>query len=254
MVTWAQTSVPLPTGDWFPLTVMVVALGFGLWRIIARIQRRAARDKLATEQGWQPVDGGWLNQHVLPVLPRSSGAYRERITWGVHCPPKDGDPAVVLCDYQFWTRTSSGSRNGRNRSRSKTHRRSAAWLVSPVPLPAISIARSGLVSKALAAVGSRGLEVESAEFNRAFRVTAKNHRVAVAVLSPQTQARLLELEPNSLHVKNGRVVSVDGKPAKTERYADLRDSALAIVHGVPEWVEQELTGEDAMPDWEAVAD
>ena len=252
MVPIAQVSVNLDgaLGGLIPLLIFGVVIAGIVGGLILRWRQRKARDELAAAEGWEPIDRHWVRAHVLPRLPRSSGAFGERITWAVKCPGRDGDPDVVLCDYQYKTRSHSRNRNGRSRNNTQTHRRSAAILHNPTPLPAMSIKRSGLLGKVLSAVGARGLEVESADFNRKFRVTAKNHRVAVAVLSPETQARLLEFEPDSLHVQHGWVLSVDSNRAKPQRYPQLRDCTLTIIHGIPGWVVEELTTDDSAPDWE----
>ena len=251
MGTFAQVSIDTsgPLGAWFPALIFGAVLVALVGGLVLRWRQRKARDELAATEGWEPVDRSWVRAHVLPRLPRSGGAFGERVTWAVKCPGADGDPDVVLVDYQYKTRSRSRGRDGRSRSSTKTHRRSAAVLHNPTPLPAMSIKRSGIFGRVLSAVGARGLEVESADFNRAFRVTAKNHRVAVAVLSAETQARLLELEPDALHVQHGWVLSVDTKRAKPDRYPQLRDCTLTIVHGIPGWVVEELTTDDSAPDW-----
>ena len=58
-------------------------------------------------------------------------------------------------------------------------------------MPRISVSRSGPLGRVAAALGRQGVELESEDFNRRFRVRSDDPRTASDVLHPRMMAALL---------------------------------------------------------------
>jgi hypothetical protein len=68
---------------------------------------------------------------------------------------------------------------------------SVAAIALPVRMPRIAVSRSGPLGRVAAALGRQGVELESEDFNRRFRVRSDDPRTASDVLHPRMMAELL---------------------------------------------------------------
>jgi len=93
----------------------------------------------------------------------------------------------VAFDYSYETHTNTSK--GRSTT---THRFAVCAVPLPVPLGVVEVRPEGLVSRAADAIGvSSDLELESEDFNRRFRVGARNAKLASDVLPPRTMEYLV---------------------------------------------------------------
>jgi hypothetical protein len=72
----------------------------------------------------------------------------------------------------------------------------STWTVAavalPVRMPRIAVSRSGPLGRVAAALGRQGVQLESEDFNRRFRVRTDDPRTASDVLHPRMMAALLD--------------------------------------------------------------
>lgn len=69
---------------------------------------------------------------------------------------------------------------------------SVAAVAMPSRMPRIAVSRSGPVGRLAATLGRQGVELESEDFNRRFRVRSDDPRTASDVLHPRMMAALLD--------------------------------------------------------------
>ncbi len=215
-------------------------------------QRRQQRDAYAAANGWEQLHPGRVTNELMSLLPTSSGSFRERVTWAARV-PTEREGTLIVCDYSYKTRKSSGSSRSGSRSKTRTHRKAAAVHRSPASLPALELRRKGLFGSIVSALSSRTVEVESAAFNKRFLVLAKDQRSAIAILDARTQERLLELDPEDVQLKWGNIVVVDSSRRKGEdgapQHVALAAVCEAVQEGVPDWVSHDVAEDAADPDW-----
>ena len=156
---------------------------------------------------------------------------------------KESGRDFVAFDYTYETHTQT------SKGRSTTvHRYAVVAVPLPVPLGVVEVRPEGVMSRAADAVGvSSDLELESEDFNRRFRVRARNAKLASDVLTPRTMEYLVaqqrEMVP-AFRISGGHVVAwrtgrleplevvttcavldrvLDGVPSFVWRDAGLRD-------------------------------
>jgi Protein of unknown function (DUF3137) len=95
----------------------------------------------------------------------------------------------VAFDYSYETHSTDSKGN-----RSTTTHRFAVYAVSiPAYLPTLQVCREGVFAKMAGAVGlTSDIDLESEDFNRAFKVRAADRKFAMDVLSPRTMEYLLQ--------------------------------------------------------------
>lgn len=71
----------------------------------------------------------------------------------------------------------------------------------PGRLPTLELTPEGAGDRVAKALGGRDLELESADFNREWRVRSSDDRIAHAVLTPRVMARLLERDARGLSLR-----------------------------------------------------
>ena len=212
---------------------------------------REERDALAAREGWelQPVDD--IAAHVLPYLPMKSGAKNPRLLWAAHAHGTDETPDVLVCDYRYIT-----EQHTKNGTKRVTHNEVGALMHPKFAMPAVEIARRPkIIGGIIESMRSSTVDVESAEFNQRFMVFAKDKRKAIALLRPEIQQQLLELEPWDIRSEFYRVVAHEpysrgvGKDAlcKHER---LYRTVTVLANATPGWLMREITEEDTVPNWD----
>lgn len=153
-----------------------------------------------------------------------------------------GRPFVAF-DYRYDTHTNTSK--GRSTS---THR----FAVCAVPLPAwlgvVEVLPEDLFSRAAGAVGVlHDLDLESEDFNRRFRVRARNAKLASDVLSPRTMEYLVGLPAEAvtaMRLQGGHLLAWRTgrlEPADVVRTCAVLDR---VIDGIPSfvWRDAGLTG------------
>lgn len=157
----------------------------------------------------------------------------------------DGRQAVGF-DYTY--KVTSGS--GKNR-RTRTYRHGVVALHLPAVLPRVHVGPENVFHKLAQGIGFDDIEVESHEFNRRYRVEARDQRAAFALLHPRLVETLTQVEPvewrTDLSVHGPVVVSWWSgalEPVALTQRLILLDT---IVDSVPDYVWREAGWDPAPP-------
>ncbi len=208
--------------------VAALAAVGGSW---LRRRREAELRAFATSAGWtySPRDPG-LGLATLQTRPPFGQGSRRTVT-EVLTGASEGRPAVSFT-YGWTTGTGDESRE---------HRAHVVALGLPAYLPILEVTPEGLGARVAKALGARDLELESAEFNAAYRVDAPDARTGHAILHPRTLERLLQPDALGLawRIEGTWLVSWEPGGTDTARIAPRLGVMSAVVRGVPRHVWQD---------------
>jgi len=143
-----------------------------------------------------------------------------------------GKPFVSF-DYTYETHSSDG-KGGRSTT---THHYAVSSVQLPTYLPRLQVTPENLLSRLGSAVGiSPDIELESEDFNRAFRVQANDPKFASDVLTPRTMQMLLTRPRFSWRIEAADILcweQGEQQPAEvTARVATMLD----VLAGIPSFV------------------
>jgi hypothetical protein len=112
-----------------------------------------------------------------------------------------------------------------------------------VVMPALSVAPEGMISRLIGRLTNSDIELESEEFNRAFRVTSPNRRFASDVLHPRMMQLLLQWPELAWRFDADSLLAV--RPGSHDvQEIDAKLAALdTILDNVPDFVWQEVRGQ-----------
>ena len=140
--------------------------------------------------------------------------------------------AFTSFDYSYQTHSSNG-KGGQN---TESHYFAVSAVALPTYLPSLQVTPENLLSRMGNAFGLTDIELESEDFNRAFRVHANDPKFASDVLSPRTMEMLLSRPRFSWRIEGGDILCWDSgeqHPAEvTARVATMLD----VVTGIPSFV------------------
>lgn len=207
-----------------PLLLFVVgAIAVGIFyaiNVVAESRRRERLFAAATLRGWTftredpALAGRWTgrpfgegeNRRARDVL---SGAWN------------GGEFVAFTYSYDTSTTDSKGGRH------TTTHRFGVVARALPTWLPTLEVRPESVLDRAWTAVGmGSDIELESEDFNRAFRVSASDAKYASDMLPPRAMERLLAAPRACWRIEGNAILG-------------WQDSALE-----PEQVEQRLAGLD----------
>lgn len=171
------------------VVVVVVALVGGLLYLsyLQNKKRREAIANWAATRGWTytPRDDSWVGRWSGTPFDQGHSRKAQNVLTGTFA-----ERRVVVFDYEYRV-TQHGADN---HSSETTYRYSVYAMALPCPLPRVSVGPEGLFSKVARAVGVHDIELESEEFNRAFRVAAADRKLAYDLL-PARNMELLLTQP-----------------------------------------------------------
>lgn len=150
------------------------------------------------------------------------------------------DRPFVTFDYSYETHSS----NGKGGQTTTTHRYVVTSLQLPTYLPQLQVTPENLLTRFGNALGLDDIELESEDFNRKFRVHARDRKFACDVLTPRTMQMLLSRPASSWRIDGTDILTWhDGKLSPTvclAAAAQLQD----IVDGIPSfvWHDREIGG------------
>lgn len=151
-----------------------------------------------------------------------------------------GTPFVSF-DYSYRQRT-----NSTRQTASASYRYAVSALRLPAYLPTLQVTPENLLTRLGEALGGSDIELESEEFNRAFRVHCDDAKFASDVLTPRTMQLLLSRPHFSWRVEGADILWwQDGEQhpaAVTAAVTTLRD----VLAGIPAFVWHDH-GHDADP-------
>jgi Protein of unknown function (DUF3137) len=187
-------------------------------------QRQAALARYAASRGWSFVAENDVWAGIAGGEPFGEG--HDQDAWYVMRGHYGGLPSVVF-DYRWVT----GS--GRDRT---SHRAGAYAIGLPVALPWVHIRAERFMDMAARLVGGQDIELESEEFNRAFRVRAADVRLAYDLLNARTMEALLDAQALTVQIGNRYLVAtLDG--GLDLEWVDYTLSLLAgMVERLPDFV------------------
>jgi hypothetical protein len=206
---------------------LVVLVAYLAWRVERR--RRERLQAYAARMGWsyaarddsplarfagEPFRSGQERKcrHVL------QGSYR-------------GRPSLVFeFEYVTYTTDSEGRRQR------QTHRNTVAALGVPAVLPWVQVKRENVLHRIGHALGFDDIELESEDFNRRFRVTAADRKLAYDLLHPRMMELLLHADGPAWRMENGALLCWAGGRLAPDRAQPMLDFAAAVVDNVPAFV------------------
>jgi hypothetical protein len=156
----------------------------------------------------------------LEALDKGNNRYAYNILSGVY----QGHEVLVF-DYHYETH----STDSKGRRQTHHHHFSFFILMLPQSFPELSIAREGFLSKVAQAFGYDDIDLESAEFSRAFCVRSKDKKFAYDVCNGQMMEYLLanrdlsiELENRALALAFGKCLAAPEIEANLGRLVEIR--------------------------------
>ncbi len=138
----------------------------------------------------------------LNALARGSNRYAYNILSGVY----QGHEVLVF-DYHYETH----STDSKGRRQTHHHHFSFFILMLPLSFPELSITREGFLSKIAQAFGYDDIDLESAEFSRAFCVRSKDKKFAYDVCNGQMMEYLLGHRDLSIEIERHALALAFGK-------------------------------------------
>jgi len=200
------------------LALLVAGLGLTALAGLAlrvHLRRRAALRAFAGERGWQPV-----RVRAPRDLPLGRGARRTRRGLAGSA---GGRPVRA---YEVVVSRATGA---------EPH--VATWAVLevglPGPLPDLDLVPLDALTRAAARLLPPGVELESEDFSRRYRVTSADPLAASAVLGPRTVAALLDAAPVRLRVRGDRAVCWAPGRLEPAGLAARLAAVTAVADGVP---------------------
>lgn len=220
--------------------VAVLALGIAIAYLsyLAERKRREALQRFAASRGWTYVEQDDSLVHRFDGAPfgRGHGRRATNVLRGEH----DGRPVVVF-EYRYQETHSNGNKG----TRTVTYRFTVYAVELGVRTPGLVIDPENMLERFAGRLLGSDIELESEEFNRAFRVNSPDRRFASAVLHPRMMEHLLRFRETAWRLEDDAMLLVeDGRydPAGVDARLGMMDSVLDLV---PEFVWQDLRGGQA---------
>ncbi len=218
-----------------PLVVLLVVAALSVVALVSVLayqrdkKRRAMLQAFGLSNGWTYTaqDDSWCQRFVGAPFDQGDNRRATNILTG----PYAGSTMVAF-DYRFQTH-STDSKGNRTTS---THRYGVCALALRAPLPGLELTPESALTRIAGHLGLDDLELESEDFNRRYRVKARDPKFAYDVLHPRTMAALLArpalhlrlLDVDALCWGNGRIEPV----ALLERLSTMQ----LVIAGIPAFV------------------
>lgn len=211
--------------------VLVVVLVLGVaalaWRSEQKRRERLLGWCRSAGLSYTARDDSWAHRwRGTPFGQGSSRRARNVLTGALHGRP------VVAFDYTYVTT----STDGQGRQQRQTHRYEVVAVGLPVPLPQLTLTPENILSRIGGALGLEDIELESEDFNRAYRVRCPDRKLAYDVLHPRTMQLLLGRPRLNLRVEGADVVT--WAPGRLDPVSVLERSSTvgALLDQVPSFV------------------
>jgi hypothetical protein len=213
-----------------------VALGIGIGGAVLSYRRERARVAQfthdAAQRGWAYLEEDWSYAQFGTVAPFGIGHSRTaRHVMSGELAGRD----FVAFEYIYKITTT----DSRGRRHTRTYRHAVVSVGVHGALPVVRIYPESIGTRLATALGGTDVRVESAQFNRLWKVWSRDQRAAHAVLTPRMIERLLEqdarsrayaLEPGVLYTAVSGTITfafVDSLVPILGQIADLVPSFLA---------------------------
>lgn len=223
-------------------TVLLVLLGVGavVIAVVGYVLEQKRRERLmeyALKRGWQYTGEvpGLVDRWPGEPFGRGDNRRARNVLSGT-----EGGRPFTAFDYSYDTHSTDSKGN----RRTTTHR----WTVVAVPMQAylgrVEVQPESVVDRMAGAVGLvQDIALESEAFNRAFRVSASDPKLASDVLTPRTMEYLLAARPEAFRTNGSDLVSwAQGKLDPVEVIKTC--AVLNRVHaGIPSFVWKDHGGD-----------
>jgi hypothetical protein len=214
------------------LVVLLIAgvIAVAVYSYVQDSKRRQALAAFAASNRWTYAaedDSLTVRWNGTPFGQGDRRTARNVLTGTSHSRPFTG------FDYTYDTETTDGKGN-RERT---THRYTVVAVALPAWLPGLQVTPDNFLTRAAAAVGiGAGIELESEDFNRRFKVTARNPKFASDVLTPRTMETMLRADGLAWRIEGSDLVSwSSGRLAPVDLLAKLA-TLNGVVDGIPSFV------------------
>lgn len=135
-------------------------------------------------------------------------------------------------DYSYQTHTS----DGKGGTSTQTHRYAVSAVALPAYLPRLQVTPETLLTRFGNAVGLADIELESEDFNRAFRVHADDPKFASDVLSARTMQLLLSRTHLSWRIEGSDILCWQSGEQEPVAVTAAVATMLDVVAGIPSFV------------------
>lgn len=200
----------------------LVVAGIAVYAAMADSKRRERLFAAATARGWTYVRespqlvGRWSGQ---PFGTGDNRRVRDTVAGAWH----GREFTAFTYTYETSSEDSKGSRS------TTTHWFTVVALVLPTWLPTLEVRPESAMHRVLGAVGiGEDIELESEDFNRAFRVSARDPKYASDVLAPRTMEQLLAGPRTPWRIEGNTVLTWADGPLEP----DVVEPRLAFVERV----------------------
>jgi len=210
----------------------LVAAGVGVAAYLsyrADQRRRQLLQGFARSSGWAytPRDDNWTGRFDGGPFGQGDHRRADNVLTGRH-----GERDMVAFDYSFQTHSTDGKGN----STTTTHRFTVCALRLPAYLPELELAPESVLTRVANAVGFADVELESEDFNRRFRVTARDPKFAYDVLNPRTMTALLARRPLHLRVSGADALCWENGRLQPAGLLEQLSTLALLVDGIPSFV------------------
>jgi hypothetical protein len=207
---------------------IAAAVAIGWFAYQQEQKRRAALAAFAASKGWtfEPHDRHGLDDRWSDA---PFGTGHSRRASNVMSGSVDGRPALAF-DYRYKITTSNGKS-----SSTRTYNYGVCVLGLPAYLPSLEVGPENVLTRFGNALGLDDIELESEDFNRAFRVRG-DAKFACDVLTPRTMEALLRSGCPSWRITGTDAMAWDdGKQSPLEILARI-STLTTVVDAIPSFV------------------
>jgi hypothetical protein len=214
---------------------LVVVIGLAIVGAIAYVNykreqaRRGALFQWATANKWQftVADDSWTGR--WNGEPFDEGDHRKARnvicgTWKSR--------SFASFDYSYETHSSNGN-GGRSTS---VHRFTVVSLALPTDLPRLQVTPESLFSRVGHAFGMSDIDMESEDFNRAFRVSCPDPKFACDVLTPRTMQLLLSRSHFGWRIEVTELVCWWSGEQDAVAVTEALSTMCDVIDGIPSFV------------------
>ncbi len=219
---------------------VIAIIGAVIFGFVQAKRRREAMAAFAASRGWTYSESDPTLVDRFEGEPFGVGEDREATN--VLRGTAHGRPMVAF-DYSYVTTSTTTDSEGRSRTERHTHPFSVVVVNTGAVMPALSVTPEGMISRFFGRLTNSDIELESEDFNRAFRVTCPNRRFASDVLHPRMMELLLQWPELAWRFDADSLLAVRAG-SHDEQEIDAKLAALdAILDNVPEFVWREVRGQ-----------
>jgi hypothetical protein len=217
-------------GVWLVLLVVGAALGvYGYIHYQNEQKRKATLVNWALKNNWDiaPEDDSQCVRWGGPPFNEGDHRRARNVLSG-----KWRGRDFVSFDYSYQTHSSNG-RGGRN---TETHRYAVSALGLPTLLPRLQVTPENALTRLGNALGHTDIELESEDFNRAFRVSANDPKFASDVLTPRTMQLLLSRPHFSWRIEGADILCWQAGEQQPMAVNTAVNTLVDVIDGIPSFV------------------